>query len=82
MPPGLSSILGSGCFFLAIQMGMGRRSSWLPKRIAKFRFPRTLSLQLLQNIERVTKILEKIVRPRWLRIAESPYVWQSNGTIG
>jgi hypothetical protein len=63
-------------------MGMGRRSSWLPKRIAKFRFPRTLSLQLLQNIERVTKILEKIVRPRWLRIAESPYVWQSNGTIG
>ncbi len=79
MPPGLASVLGLGCFFLAIQMGMGRRSPWLPKRIARFRFPRTLSLQLLQNIKRVTRILEKIVRPRWLPIAESPHVWRSNG---
>ena len=49
MPPGLSSVLGLGCFVLAIQMVMGRRVPWLPKKVAKFKFPRNLSLQLLQN---------------------------------
>jgi hypothetical protein len=79
MPPGLSSILGLGCFLLAIQMGIGRRSPWLPKKVAKFQFPRSFSLQLLQNLKRVTGVLEKIVRPRWLKIAESSYVWRGNG---
>ena len=79
MPPGLSSVLGLGCFVLAIQMAMGRRVPWLPKKVAKFKFPRSFSLQLLQNIKRVTRGLEKIVRPRWLRIAESSYVWRTNG---
>ncbi len=79
MPPGLSSVLGLGCLILAIQMGMGRRSPWLPETIAKFKFPRSFSLQLLQNVKRVTKWLEKIVRPRWLAVAENAYVWRGNG---
>lgn len=79
MPPGLSSILGSGCLLLAVQMGMGKRYPWLPSKIAQFRFPRTFSLQLLKNVRRITKILEKIVRPRWRKIAENPYVWRTNG---
>lgn len=79
MPPGLSSVLGLGCFVLAIQMVMGRRVPWLPKKVAKFKFPRNFSLQLLQNIKRVTRWLEKIVRPRSLKIAESSYVWRTNG---
>jgi hypothetical protein len=79
MPPGLSSVLGLCCFLLAVQMGMGRRSPWLPKKVAKFQFPRSFSLQLLQNVKRVTRRLEKIVRPRWLGVAESSYVWRGNG---
>lgn len=79
MPPGLTSVLGLGCLVLAIQMGMGRRSPWLPKKIAKFKFPRSFSLQLLQNVKRVTGWLEKIVRPRWLAVAENSYVWRANG---
>jgi hypothetical protein len=79
MPPGLSSVFGSGCLFLAIQMAMGKRSPWLPKGIAKFKFPRSFSRQLLQNVKRVSRCLEKIVRPRWLAIAENAYVWRSNG---
>jgi hypothetical protein len=79
MPPGLSSILGSGCFLLAVQMSMGRRSPWLPKRVAEFQFPRRFSQQLLHNLKRLTRRLERIVCPRWLGIAGNPYVWRSNG---
>ena len=79
MPSGLSSVLGLGCLILALQMGMGRRSPWLPKKIARFKFPRNFSLVLLKNVKRVTGWLEKVVRPRWQKIAKSSYVWRSNG---
>jgi hypothetical protein len=79
MPPGLTTILGSGCFLLAVQMAMGRRSPWLPKRVAEFQFPRRFSQQLLHNLKRLTRRLERIVCPRWLGIAGNSYVWRSNG---
>jgi hypothetical protein len=79
MPPGLSSILGLGCFVLAIQMSLGRKTPYLPKKVAKFRFPHKFSFQLLKNLKKVTNLLEKVVRPRWQKIAGSTYVWRSNG---
>lgn len=79
MPPGFSTILGSGCLLLSLQMAIGRRSPWLPKRIARFKFPRQFILQLLQNLNRVTKILEKIARPRWIRFTASLHIWQMSG---
>jgi hypothetical protein len=79
MPPGLSTILGSGCFILAVQMIMGRKKPYLPKKVAKFRFPHKFSFQLLKNLKRVTNLLEKIVRPRWQKITKNSYVWRSNG---
>lgn len=79
MPPGLATVLGVGCLILGIEMGMGRRSPWLPAKIANFKFPRRFSLQLLNNLKQVTRFLEKTLRPRWLKIAENPYVWRTNG---
>lgn len=79
MPPGLTGPFGSGCLLLAVQMALGRRSPWLPKKIAQFKFPRWFVLQLLQNLKRVTRVLEKIARPRLLKLAESPQIWQLNG---
>lgn len=79
MPPGLTGPLGAGCLLLAIQMAMGRRSPWLPKRVAEYKFPRWFVLQLLQNLKKVTGLLEKIVRPRLTWLAESNCVWQLNG---
>ncbi len=38
MPPGLFSVLGSGCLLLAIQMAMGKRLPWLPKGVVTFFF--------------------------------------------
>jgi hypothetical protein len=79
MPPGLSSILGGGCFLIAAQMALGVRSLWLPKKISRFKFPQKFSTQLLKNLGKVTNLLTKIVRPRLSKIAENPYVWRFNG---
>ncbi|PSB06307.1 exopolysaccharide biosynthesis protein [filamentous cyanobacterium CCP1] len=79
MPPGFSTILGSGCLLLSLQMAIGRRSPWLPKRVARFQFPRQFILQLLQNLNRVTRLLEKIARPRWMRLTANPHIWQMSG---
>lgn len=79
IPPGLTGVPGTACLILSLQMAMGRRSPWLPKKIASFKFPRWFALQLLQNLKRVTRILEKIVRPRLSKLAESDYIWRLNG---
>lgn len=79
MPPGLSIPLGLGCLFLASQMALGRRSPWLPKRIAQLKFTRSFSIILLKRLNNLTKFLEKFVRPRWFEIAENPSVWKING---
>src|SRR6478672_1699392 len=79
MPPGLTGILGSGCFLLAMQMALGRRSPWLPKQIANFKFPRWFILRLLSNLQRVTRIVEKFTRRRLITVAENPQVWRLNG---
>jgi hypothetical protein len=79
MPPGLSSILGSGIILLAFQMMLGRRQPWLPPKIAQLQFPRELTQRLLKLLKVITKRLEKIVRPRWLRVATSPNVLRING---
>ncbi|UKO97987.1 exopolysaccharide biosynthesis protein [Nostoc sp. UHCC 0870] len=79
MPPGLAGPFGAACLLLSIQMILGRRSPWLPKRIARYKFPRPFAQLILQNLRRVTKILEKITRPRLTKIAEHPLTWRING---
>ncbi|HLO86071.1 MAG TPA: exopolysaccharide biosynthesis protein [Nostocaceae cyanobacterium] len=79
MPPGFTGPFGGACLILSLQMLMGRRSPWLPKKIAKYQFPRTFAQILLNNLRRVTRILEKITRPRLKKIAEHPWTWRFNG---
>lgn len=79
MPPGLTGPFGSGCLLLALQMALGRRSPWLPKKIASFKFPRWFALKLLRNLKRFTWIVEKIARPRFFKLAQSRRVWRLNG---
>jgi len=79
MPPGLTGPLGSACLILAVQMALGKRSPWLPKQIASFKFPNWFVLRLLQNLKRVTRILEKIAHPRLVKLAQSRRIWRLNG---
>lgn len=79
MPPGLAGPLGAAVFILALQMALGQKTPWLPRRIAQFQFPNWLVQQLLNHLQRFTRLLEKWVRPRLPHIAESPYAWRLNG---
>lgn len=79
VPPGLTGIPGTACILLGVQMALGRRTPWLPRKVAQFRFPTSFAKQLLQNVRRVTRILEKITRPRMSRIASNSRIWQLNG---
>ncbi|WP_413162737.1 exopolysaccharide biosynthesis protein [Capilliphycus salinus ALCB114379] len=79
MPPGLSSILGLGCFLLSLQMACGRSQPWLPKKVADFYFPESVSRHILNNLQKVTRFLEKIARPRMKRVAQNPSMWRVNG---
>ncbi|OKH48854.1 exopolysaccharide biosynthesis protein [Calothrix sp. HK-06] len=79
MPPGLSTPLGAACLLMAGQMALGRRTPWLPKKIATIEFPKRFAQALLQNLQRVTKILEKISRPRFEKIADNEFAWRLNG---
>ncbi|MEH2071160.1 MAG: exopolysaccharide biosynthesis protein [Nostoc sp.] len=79
MPPGLTGPFGAACLLLSVQMLLGRRSPWLPKRIANYKFPRAFAQLLLQNLGRLTKVLQKISRPRLEKIARHPLIWRING---
>lgn len=79
MPPGLTTILGSACLLLSVQMALGRRSPWLPRRVAQFKFPSRLAQQILNNLKRVTGFTERFVRPRFTKLAESTHIWRING---
>lgn len=79
MPPGFTGPFGGACLLLSLQMVLGRRSPWLPKKIANYKFPRRFANILLQNLRRVTRIVEKIARPRLAKIAENSWTWRLNG---
>jgi hypothetical protein len=79
MPPGLTGPFGGACLLLSMQMVLGRRSPWLPKQIANYKFPRSFAQIILQNLKRVTKVLEKIARPRLSKVADNPWTWRLNG---
>ncbi|MEA5575839.1 exopolysaccharide biosynthesis protein [Anabaena sp. UHCC 0451] len=79
MPPGLTGPFGAACLLLSLQMLLGRRSPWLPKRIAAYQFPRSFAQVILPKLRRVTRLLEKITRPRLTKLASHALTWRCNG---
>jgi hypothetical protein len=79
MPPGTGTIFGAICFLLALQMAVGKHKPWLPRHIANFQFPKEIAIGLLKNLTKLTKKLESLTRPRFLKLANNPYTWRFNG---
>ncbi|NET01802.1 MAG: exopolysaccharide biosynthesis protein [Sphaerospermopsis sp. SIO1G2] len=79
MPPGLTGPFGGACLLLSLQMLLGRRSPWLPRKIAAYKFPRSFAEVILKNLRQVTKLLEKITRPRLTQLASNSLIWRFNG---
>jgi hypothetical protein len=79
MPPGVSTISGSGCILLGLQMLAGWKAPWLPRRIAQLKLPQAFMEKLLKLVQSITKLLEKFVRPRMPWLANNPSIWRING---
>lgn len=79
MPPGAAGVFGAACALLGLQMLLGRRSPWLPARIARYEFPKGLVRPLLRVLQGMSGILEQLLRPRLQRITRHPYFWRLNG---
>jgi hypothetical protein len=79
MPPGVSTISGSGCILLGLQMMAGWKAPWLPKRVAELKLPQAFMEKLLKVVQSITKLLEKFVRPRMPWLANNPSIWRING---
>jgi hypothetical protein len=79
MPPGFTTILGSGCMLLSLQMILGRRSPWLPKKVGQVKFPSGITAKLFQTLQWLTKLMERFVRPRMQWFTDQPIIWRING---
>jgi hypothetical protein len=79
MPPGVSTISGSGCILLGLQMMAGWKAPWLPNRVAQLKFPQAFMAKLLKVVQSISKLLEKFVRPRMPWLVNNPSIWRLNG---
>ncbi len=79
LPPGLTTIPATACLLLSGQMALGRKTPWLPQRIARFCFPTSVLNHLIAGLQKIIRLLEKVVRPRWSHISDHPSIWRFNG---
>ncbi|BFM39764.1 exopolysaccharide biosynthesis protein [Synechocystis sp. LKSZ1] len=81
IPPGLTGVAGVVILLLSGQMLLGFHRPWLPAQMARASFPTALAQHLLKHIKRLTKILERVTRPRLMVLATHPYIWRLNGLV-
>ena len=79
MPPGFTVLSGTGCTVLGFQMILGWRSPRLPRRVGRLKFPPKTVSQMLALLQKLTRWLEWLVRPRWHHIAQHPLTWRLSG---
>lgn len=71
VPPGTSAVLGAPLVFLAAQLAFGRRP-WLPAVIARRTMTRADFAALVRRIGPWLARAERLLRPRWERLALPP----------
>ncbi len=68
LPPGSASIMSIPIMFMAVQLVLGRRTLWLPRRVLNHRFDRTQSHVVAARLLPWLAKLERLLKPRlnWL----------------
>lgn len=66
--PGVPTLLGLVIILIASQLAWGRATPWLPKRLRKVSFKKTLFDKGVEKIKPVTAKIDHLIRPRmkWL----------------
>ncbi len=63
--PGFSTIFAVPMCLIAAQMGLGRRSLWLPHFIMRRTMPRGFFVKLVNALVTMVARLDRVLKPRW-----------------
>jgi len=69
--PGVPSICGILAFLISIQIALGKKSPWLPQRLAQVSFSRETIKKALNKFSPITKKIDHLFKPR-IKILSSP----------
>lgn len=72
--PGANWFVATVTLIFALQIVVGRRTPWLPKRALDFSFKRSLLVQGAGEGEKYAHMVDALVRPRLIFLTESPFV--------
>jgi hypothetical protein len=70
--PGLSTVVGIPTILLGLQMAIGWRQPWLPKRIRAAGFERESFQGMIRKVQPVIERVERRLRPRLSAFTEPP----------
>jgi len=78
--PGLSTPLGLAIVLIALRMSLGQRP-WLPMRIQRAKQPAGFFGKVLTLTERLLRVLESVLRPRWASLTGSAWLNQLHALV-
>lgn len=72
--PGTNWLVATIILIFSMQIVIGRRTPWLPKRALDFSFKRDLLVKGARGGEKYAHMLDALVRPRLVFLTEAPFV--------
>ncbi len=70
MPPGIPTACGAAILIISLQLLLGRRTLWLPRRLLERRLPRAALARLSERVQPALRQAERLFRPRLPALAE------------
>jgi hypothetical protein len=78
--PGLSTPIGLAIMLIALRLSLGQRP-WLPKKIQRVSLPAGFFGKLMTFTERLIRLLEKVLRPRWAWLTDTALLNQTHAIV-
>lgn len=75
--PGISTVLGLPLIWISVQMVLGHRRPWLPKKLAERSFQRETFARMIKRACSVLRRVETLIKPRLLGLSSQqaePYI--------
>lgn len=78
--PGLSTPFGLTVALIGARLAIGKKP-WLPRRLLEWKLPSGFLTKILRAAGRVVRVLEFLLKPRWLFIHDSGVFQKAAGTM-
>lgn len=80
IPVPVSTPFGVVIALIALRLTLGQKP-WLPQRLLRVRLPAGFFRKLLAFTRRIVRVLERMLRPRWLFITDSAMLQRSHAFV-